>query len=140
MFAVLFLRALLGYLRRRDPLQRDVTLVFAPCTVLFCVDIARRLNHGNLPTWVAASTLTVLLAQPYLTVGWRPGCGAVPRWLHLAVLAAFLAGGPSRRLRPAAADRAGCRCAVVGFCLSSSSPPGCSSARPGPGPARTGPG
>ena len=34
-FAVLFIRALSGYLRRRDPLQRDVTLVFAPCTMLF---------------------------------------------------------------------------------------------------------
>ena len=41
-FAVLFLRALRGYLRRRDPLQRDVTLVFAPCTLAFCVDLLRQ--------------------------------------------------------------------------------------------------
>ena len=31
-FAVLFVRALLGYLRRRDPLQRDITWFFAPLT------------------------------------------------------------------------------------------------------------
>ena len=57
-FAVLFLRALFGYLRRRDPLQRDVTLVFLPCTVLFCVDVARPAPAtATCPTWVGAVTL-----------------------------------------------------------------------------------
>jgi signal transduction histidine kinase/CheY-like chemotaxis protein len=95
MFAVLFLRALLGYLRRRDPLQRDVTLVFAPCMVLFCVDIARRINHGPLDAWVGVVTLTVLLAQPYLTVRLAERLRAVPRWLSYLVLLSFVASaGP----------------------------------------------
>ncbi len=90
-FAVLFLRALVGYLRRRDPLQRDVTLVFAPCTVLFCVDIARRIHGEALPMWVNIVSLTALLAQPYLTVRLAARLRSVPVWLHrttLAVLAA----------------------------------------------------
>ena len=53
-FAVLFLRALFGYLRRRDPLQRDVTLVFLPCTVLFCLDLVSRLTGGPASEAVAA--------------------------------------------------------------------------------------
>ena len=54
-FAVLFLRALAGYLRRRDSLQGNVTLVFLPCAVVFGADIARRLS-GELPTWVGVTT------------------------------------------------------------------------------------
>ena len=90
-FAVLFLRALLWYLRRRDPLQRDITLVFAPCMVLFCVDVARRINDGILPGWVSAGTLTILLAQPYLTVRLAGRLRTVPRWLDRAVLGTLVA-------------------------------------------------
>ena len=104
-FAVLFARALLAYLRRRDPVQRDVTLVFAPCMVLFCVDVARRINGGPFPTWVGVVTLTVLLAQPYLTVRLAGRLRAVPVWLDRAVLLSYvLSAGPlifaSRPLRP----------------------------------------
>jgi signal transduction histidine kinase/DNA-binding response OmpR family regulator len=85
-FAVLFLRALFGYLRRRDPLQRDVTLVFLPCTVLFCADVARRLQDGSLPAWVGAVTLTALMAQPYLTIRLAARLRSVPVWLQRTVL------------------------------------------------------
>ncbi|MEV4707606.1 response regulator [Actinoplanes sp. NPDC049316] len=89
-FVVLFVRALLGYLRRRDPLQRDATLVFLPCTLLFCADVARRIQ-GELPGWVGLVTITVLLAQPYLTVRLASRLRAVPRWLHVATFIVFLA-------------------------------------------------
>jgi signal transduction histidine kinase/DNA-binding response OmpR family regulator len=89
-FVVLFVRALRGYLRGRDPLQRDATLVFLPCTLLFCADVARRL-HADLPGWVGMITLTVLLAQPYLTVRLASRLRGVPRWLHVAAFATFLA-------------------------------------------------
>jgi signal transduction histidine kinase/CheY-like chemotaxis protein len=103
-FAVLFLRALLWYLRRRDPLQRDITLVFTPCTVLFYVDVLRRLT-GPLPDWVGAVTLTILLAQPYLTVRLAGRLRKVPRWLDSVVLIISLAAAvpllfASRPLRP----------------------------------------
>jgi len=90
-FAVLFLRALLGFLRRRDPLQRDVTLVFAPCTVLFCVDITRRINGEALPSWVSVVSLTALLAQPYLTVRLAARLRSVPVWLQRTILLVLIA-------------------------------------------------
>ncbi|MFI7544616.1 response regulator [Actinoplanes sp. NPDC049599] len=99
-FAVLFVRALGGYLRRRDPLQRDVTLVFASCTVLFAVDVAGRVVGGPLPEWVGGVTLVALLAQPYLTVRLAARLRFVPRWLQrsvlipLAAVAAWLAFAP----------------------------------------------
>jgi signal transduction histidine kinase/DNA-binding response OmpR family regulator len=105
-FAVLFVRALAGYLRRRDPLQRDVTLVFAPCTVVFVVDVARRISSEPLPLWMNAVTLTALLAQPYLTVRLAARVRPVPLWLQRSVLlshtavAGWLAFAP-RPLRPA---------------------------------------
>ncbi|GIM89467.1 sensor histidine kinase [Paractinoplanes toevensis] len=89
-FAVLFLRALGGYLLRRDPLQGNVTLVFLPCTVFFGVDIARRLAGGTLPIWVGIATTTVLLAQPYLTVRLAARLRAVPRLLDRLVLMAYI--------------------------------------------------
>src|SRR5918997_6760134 len=90
-FAVLFVRALFGYLRRRDPLEHDVTLVFTPCAVLFCNDIARQLNGGTLPTLLSAIGVTLLLAQPYLTVRLAGRLHSVPRWLDRTVLVAFVA-------------------------------------------------
>jgi signal transduction histidine kinase/DNA-binding response OmpR family regulator len=105
-FAVLFVRALLSYLHRRDPLQRNVTLVFAPCMVLFCVDVARRINGERFPTWVGVVTLTILLAQPYLTVRLAGRVRHVPLWLDRAVLLIYVASaGPlmfaDRPLHPA---------------------------------------
>jgi signal transduction histidine kinase/DNA-binding response OmpR family regulator len=90
-FAVLFLRALFGYLRKRDPLWRDVTLVFVPCTSLFCVDLARRANDGQLPTWIGITASGILLTQPYLTVRLAGRLRAVPRSVHWVMIGAYLA-------------------------------------------------
>src|SRR4051812_20561246 len=89
-FAVLFLRALRGFLHRRDPLQRDVTLVFLPCTLLFGVDIAGRLPGGPLRVWVGITATMVLLAQPYLTVRLAGRLREVPAWLDRTMLGAYL--------------------------------------------------
>jgi signal transduction histidine kinase len=89
-FAVLFLRALAGYLWRRDSLQGNITLVFLPCTIVFVVDIARRLS-GGLPMWVGMSATTVLLAQPYLTIRLAARLRHVPRWLDRLVLCGYVA-------------------------------------------------
>ncbi|PRY19383.1 response regulator [Pseudosporangium ferrugineum] len=94
-FAVLFVQALLGYLRRRDPLQRDVTLVFAPCTVLFCIDVARRLHDGTLPGWMNTAALAFLAMQPFLTVRLAGRLRAVPGFLHYCVLALSTSGAVS---------------------------------------------
>src|SRR4051794_2147775 len=88
MFAALFLRAGLGYLRRRDPLQRDVTLVFLPCTLWFAF-IIFRIAELNPPRWVTGITLAVLFSQSYLTVRLAARLRAVPRWINWSALAIF---------------------------------------------------
>ena len=92
-FAALFLRALLRYLHRRDPLQRDITWVFAPPAVLIAAGVAGLLP-GDLPHWAGALAQTVLLAQPYLTVRLAARLRSVPRWLEGTALAecVFVAG------------------------------------------------
>lgn len=89
-FAVLFLRALLGHLRRHDPLQRDVALVFAPLMLAFCVD-GLRAALGPMPGWVNLLTAAALLAQPYLTLRLAGRLRSVPRALHVAALTGYAA-------------------------------------------------
>jgi signal transduction histidine kinase/DNA-binding response OmpR family regulator len=116
-FAVLFLRAFLAYLHRRDPLQRDIMLVFTPCMLLFCVDVVRRIHDRPLPTWVNVVALTALLAQPYLTVRLAKRLRAVPRWLDVGVLVVFVvtAGPLIFARRPL--DAAALTLAVTGFLI-----------------------
>ena len=78
-FAVLFLRALVGYLRKRDPMWRDVMLVFLPCTSLFGVDLARRASGGHLPPLIGITASAILLTQPYLTFRLAGRLRRVPR-------------------------------------------------------------
>ncbi|HEU4349792.1 MAG TPA: response regulator [Actinoplanes sp.] len=84
-FAVLFVRSLLRYLRRKDPLQRDITWVFAPPTLLFATSVARLLP-GELPSPIRLFTITVLIAQPYLTVRLVARLRRVPRWIETGLL------------------------------------------------------
>ncbi|MEU8658257.1 ATP-binding response regulator [Actinoplanes philippinensis] len=88
-FAVLFLRALLDHLRRRDPLRRDVALVFAPFVLVVCIDMVRLTNH-TLPPWQNAVGAAAILAQPYLTLRLAGRLRAVPRALTAAVLVGYL--------------------------------------------------
>ncbi|MFF5293339.1 sensor histidine kinase [Paractinoplanes globisporus] len=120
-FAVLFLRALIGYLRRRDSLQGSVTLVFLPCTVVFCVDIARRIG-SDLPPWVSIVSTTVLLAQPYLTVRLAARLRDVPRWLDRLVLCAYAALAIPIIKEPRPLDSAALIAVVAGFGLSEAVP------------------
>jgi signal transduction histidine kinase len=120
-FAVLFLRALAGYLRSRDSLQGNVTLVFLPCTVVFCADITRRLG-GGLPTWVSLVSTTVLLAQPYLTVRLAARLREVPRWLDRLVFCGYLALAVPIIRQPRPLDSRALIAIVIGFSLSETVP------------------
>jgi len=117
-FAVLFLRALAGYLRRRDSLQGSVTLVFLPCTALFAVDITRRLHGGHLPVWVGITATTVLLAQPYLTVRLAARLRHVPRWLDRLVLVAYVLLAVPILLAPRPLKPGPLTALMIGFFLS----------------------
>src|SRR5690349_23297246 len=120
-FAVLFLRALAGYLRRRDSLQGNVTLVFLPCTVVFCADITRRVG-GDLPTWVTLVSTTALLAQPYLTVRLVVRLRHVPRWLDRLVLCGFVALAIPIIMEPLPLDTTALITIVIGFTVSETIP------------------
>ncbi|HET6531620.1 MAG TPA: response regulator [Actinoplanes sp.] len=86
-FAALFCRALAGYLRRRDPLQRDITWVFLPPAMLFAANVSDLLP-GPMPDWVRQAAAIVILAQPYLTVRLAARLRSVPRWVEAAGLLA----------------------------------------------------
>ncbi|GAA2622635.1 sensor histidine kinase [Paractinoplanes durhamensis] len=117
-FTVLFLRALGGYLLRRDSLQGNVTLVFLPCTVFFGVDIARRINGGTLPMYIGIATTTILLAQPYLTVRLAARLRGVPRWLDRLVLCAYVGLAVPLLLAPRPLSPSALIAMTVGFSLS----------------------
>src|SRR5919199_1091077 len=90
LFAVVFLRALFGYLRHRDPLQRDVTLIFTATAVLFVLELLRH-TIGTPPQWVSWTGTVLLLAQPYLTLRLVEKLRPVPRTAMWAALVTFAA-------------------------------------------------
>jgi signal transduction histidine kinase/DNA-binding response OmpR family regulator len=89
LFALVFVQALVAYLRRRDPIQRDVMAVFAAAAMLFVLDLGRRFL-GDPPQVLRTAALVLLFAQPYLTLRLvhrvRPG----PRWLQVVAFVAFV--------------------------------------------------
>jgi signal transduction histidine kinase/CheY-like chemotaxis protein len=106
LFALVFARALLAYARRRDPLQGDVTLVFAAMAVLFALDLARNLGAEPSPL-VRSAASALLLGQPFLTLRLVARVRGIPRWLYVAALAGWLGTAGSlvaagRALSPAA--------------------------------------
>ena len=80
-YALVFLHSFVAYLRRRDPVQRDLTLVFTPFTSLLVLEVVRRVQGvATLPFVVSCVAVTLLLAQPYLTMRLVRTLSAVPRW------------------------------------------------------------
>ncbi len=63
MFLVLFVATLIEYLRHRDPVRRDVMLVFSGLAVLFVVQVWRGLA-GSVPVPVSIAGGVLLLLQP----------------------------------------------------------------------------
>ncbi|GAA1819678.1 response regulator [Planosporangium flavigriseum] len=88
LFALVFVQALVAYLRRRDPMQRDVMAVFSAAAMLFLLDLAREFL-GEPPRVLRTAALILLLAQPYLTLRLvhrvRPGA----RSLQVVAFVAF---------------------------------------------------
>jgi signal transduction histidine kinase len=92
LFALVFLHSLVSYARHREPVQRDLTLVFAPMASLLVLEVARRvLGVGVQPAVVTYVTATLLLAQPYLTMRLVRALRPVPPWVMRVVLVVFVA-------------------------------------------------
>jgi signal transduction histidine kinase/ActR/RegA family two-component response regulator len=93
-FAFICARALVAYLRGRDPVQRDVMLVFLAPTQLFVTDIVRRLGV-EIPLAVSNIGLAVLLLQPFLTLRLAARLRRVPRWMTITAIGTYaLLAGP----------------------------------------------
>ncbi|GAA3281095.1 hypothetical protein GCM10020218_034420 [Dactylosporangium vinaceum] len=88
--AAVFLRALGGYARGRDPLQRDTALIFLP-TLALCVNAAvREQLHRPVPLAASILATALLMIQPYLTLRLAARLGRVPRWLDGTLLVLLL--------------------------------------------------
>ena len=94
-FLVLFLATLVAYLRHRDPVRRDVMLVFSGLAVLFVLQVWRGLGGGvPVPAGIAGGVL--LLFQPVFALHLaslvrrvpRPIVYGAPLLILLSVLAA----------------------------------------------------
>lgn len=104
-FASLVVVAASAGLRRRDPLARDVALVFLPLAVLFLLSIAELLV-GPAPVPLAVAAVLLLVAQPLFALRLVADLRALPRWLlrmaalglAAAVLVLFAAGAAHRTL------------------------------------------
>src|SRR5205823_4979777 len=92
LFVLVFIRALSAYVVRRDPLQRDVTLVFSAMAVLTVLEVVRHFVPKP-PSPLAIGASVLLLAQPYLTLRLVAQLRRVPRWLLLAALVGWLGTG-----------------------------------------------
>src|SRR5579859_2421191 len=89
LFALVFLRALASYVAHRDPVQRDLMLVFSAMAVLTALWVVRLfVPHPPRPITVGPSML--LLAQPYLTLRLVAQLRRVPRWLRTTALVVWV--------------------------------------------------
>jgi signal transduction histidine kinase/CheY-like chemotaxis protein len=88
LFALLFLGALVSYLRRRDAVSRDVVFMFGSVASLFVV-AGLQAAVGPLPPVVTGFALVLLFAQPLLTLRVVARLRPVPRLVMIAAAAAF---------------------------------------------------
>jgi len=89
LFAAVCAHALAGYLRRRDPLQRDVVVVFAAPAMLFALSMVRAVTAAP-PRPVTAVALVLLFGQPFFTLRMVGQVGRVPRWLYPVVVGGWV--------------------------------------------------
>jgi signal transduction histidine kinase/CheY-like chemotaxis protein len=105
LFAVVFLRAALEYVRHRDPINRDVILVFSAMAALFVVQIVRliaNIPQGSQGTGAIGAVLTalgliavvLLVLQPLLTLRLVGQLRHVPRWQFLWPLVVYAISVP----------------------------------------------
>ncbi|RSM74188.1 hybrid sensor histidine kinase/response regulator [Actinoplanes sp. ATCC 53533] len=92
LFTAVFMRVLVGYLRRRDALQRDVVLMFSALAVLFVLAVVRQ-TVGEPPQLVGMAASVLLLGQPFLMLRVVRRVGPVPGLVYWPALAGWAASG-----------------------------------------------
>src|SRR6266404_9027574 len=89
LFALVFVASLVDYLRRRDPLSRDLVLVFGSVAALFVVQFVG-LIFGSTPPWLAAASAALILAQPLFTLRLAARIRRIPGAVVAAASVAYL--------------------------------------------------
>ena len=89
LFAAVLGHALAGYLRRRDPLQRDVVVVLGAPAMLFALSLVRALTSAP-PRWVTAAALVLLFGQPYFTLRLVGQVRRLPWWVYPVAIAGWV--------------------------------------------------
>jgi PAS domain S-box-containing protein len=88
LFLMIFIWASVGYLRRRDPLLRDVMLIFGAVAMLFVLGLLR-LTVGS-PRSVVVVIVVVLLGQPFFTLRLVSRLRPVPSWMIWGAFAGWI--------------------------------------------------
>ena len=89
LFAVLFVMTLVAYVRRRDPVSRDVMLIFASVAAMFA-SVGIGAVGLQLPDVVYGAAVALLLAQPLFSIRLAHQIHFVPRAVRVVALVAFV--------------------------------------------------
>jgi len=93
-FVAVFVGALVTFIRKRDPLALDISLVFSALTLIFATQIVTAMG-GEPPTALSALGILLLLAQPVFTLKLVSDVRVIPRTvLPVASLAFVITGLP----------------------------------------------
>ncbi|GAA3957765.1 hybrid sensor histidine kinase/response regulator [Actinoplanes auranticolor] len=98
-FVLIFVGAAVGYLRRRDPLLRDVMLIFASVAMLFVLGVLT-LIMGEPPRVAVGLITAALLGQPLCTLRLVSRMRPVPSWVLWGACAAWAASAVAVLVAP----------------------------------------
>jgi signal transduction histidine kinase/DNA-binding response OmpR family regulator len=87
-FAVVFAWSLVTWIRRRDPISREVTVVFSGLGSLFLLAIVRQVL-GTIPEPLSRAFVALFLAQPVFTLRLVAQVRSLPRWVLPAAYLAY---------------------------------------------------
>ena len=88
LFGLLFVSAVIRYVRRRDALSLDVMLIFGSMAMLFALGHLSSLVE-TLPTWADGAALAFLLAQPWFTLRLANKLHAIHRRVRIGATVAY---------------------------------------------------
>lgn len=88
-FVLVFVLALIGWLRYRDATRFDIALMFGSLGIPIAIGLVTK-AFGGTPAWLALISVLGILAQPYLTLRLVDRFRPVRRPVRLAALGGFL--------------------------------------------------
>ena len=89
LFALVFVASLADYVRRRDPLSRDLVAVFGSVAALFVVQFIGLFIRPT-PALLAAASAALILAQPLFTLRLAARLRPIPQRVAVAALVGYL--------------------------------------------------